>query len=48
MKEDETTGVCMTRMEDKCQQGLDEETNRKRPLSRPRRGKEGDVKMDQK
>jgi len=38
--------VDMTRMEDKCLQVLEEETNRKRPLSRPRHRKKGNVKVD--
>lgn len=36
----------MTRMEDKYPQGLDEETNNKRQLSRPRHRKESNVKVD--
>ena len=36
----------VTRMEDTCLQGLEEETNGKRPLSRPRHRQKGNVKVD--
>lgn len=38
--------MCMTCKEDTSLQGVDEETNGKRPLSRPRHRNKGNVKVD--